>query len=97
MRDWTDKNGNKRRNAEVIADHVYFGDSPKAADTAAAPQFEQFDNDMLFVFIGIYLDGVLLASYIWSWLFFMHFGKCQLLSLLPSSSLSSFEGSVTRM
>lgn len=45
FRDWTDKNGNKRRNAEVIADHVYFGDSPKAADTAAAPQFEQFDND----------------------------------------------------
>ena len=27
MRDWTDKDGNKRRSAEVIADNVYFGDS----------------------------------------------------------------------
>lgn len=27
MRDWTDKNGNKRRNSEVITDNVYFGDS----------------------------------------------------------------------
>ena len=27
MRDWTDKDGNKRRNAEVIADNVYFGNS----------------------------------------------------------------------
>ena len=27
IRDWTDKDGNKRRNAEVIADNVYFGDS----------------------------------------------------------------------
>ena len=27
MRDWQDKDGNKRRNAEVIADNVYFGDS----------------------------------------------------------------------
>lgn len=24
---WTDKNGNKRRNAEVLASNVYFGDS----------------------------------------------------------------------
>lgn len=27
IRDWTDKEGNKRRSAEVIADNVYFGDS----------------------------------------------------------------------
>lgn len=27
IRSWTDKEGNKRRNAEVVADHVYFGDS----------------------------------------------------------------------
>ena len=25
MRDWTDKEGNKRRSAEVVADNVYFG------------------------------------------------------------------------
>lgn len=29
IRDWTDKDGNKRRNAEVVADNVYFGDSKK--------------------------------------------------------------------
>ena len=27
IRDWTDKDGNKRRTAEVVADQVYFGDS----------------------------------------------------------------------
>ena len=32
MRDWTDKDGNKRRAAEVIADSVYFGDSKRDAD-----------------------------------------------------------------
>lgn len=25
IRDWTDKDGGKRRSAEVVADHVYFG------------------------------------------------------------------------
>ena len=30
LRDWTDKDGNKRRSAEVIANSVYFGDSKKA-------------------------------------------------------------------
>lgn len=29
LRDWTDKEGNKRRTAEVVADNVYFGDSKK--------------------------------------------------------------------
>ena len=29
MRDWTDKQGNKRRSAEVIVDHIYFGDSKR--------------------------------------------------------------------
>lgn len=27
IRGWTDKDGNKRRTAEVVADNVYFGDS----------------------------------------------------------------------
>lgn len=27
LRTWTDKEGNKRRSAEVVADNVYFGDS----------------------------------------------------------------------
>jgi len=29
IRSWTDKDGNKRRNAEVVADNLYFGDSKK--------------------------------------------------------------------
>lgn len=29
MRKWTDKDGNKRVSAEVVADNVYFGDSKK--------------------------------------------------------------------
>lgn len=29
IRSWTDKDDNKRRNAEVVADNVYFGDSKK--------------------------------------------------------------------
>ena len=29
IRDWTDKDGGKRRSAEVIADNVYFGDSKR--------------------------------------------------------------------
>ena len=32
MRDWTDREGNKRRSAEVVADNVYFGDSKKDGD-----------------------------------------------------------------
>ena len=29
IRDWTDKDGNKRRTAEIVADSVYFGDSKR--------------------------------------------------------------------
>ena len=29
MRSWTDKDGNKRKTAEVVADDVYFGDSKR--------------------------------------------------------------------
>ena len=32
MRDWTDKEGNKRRSAEIVADNVYFGDSKSKED-----------------------------------------------------------------
>ena len=34
IRDWTDKDGNKRRSAEVVADNVYFGDSKWDAESA---------------------------------------------------------------
>ena len=37
IRDWTDKDGNKRRSAEVVADNVYFGGSKRReAETAPA-------------------------------------------------------------
>ena len=32
IREWTDKDGNKRRSAEVVADNVYFGDSRREGD-----------------------------------------------------------------
>ena len=35
LRDWTDKDGNKRRTAEVLAEHVYFGDSKRDAEGGA--------------------------------------------------------------
>ncbi|MBQ3356634.1 MAG: single-stranded DNA-binding protein [Oscillospiraceae bacterium] len=34
IRPWTDKEGNKRRSAEVIADNVYFGDSKREGTDA---------------------------------------------------------------
>ena len=44
MRDWTDKEGNKRTSAEVIVDNAYFGDSKRDGDggntySAPAPSF----------------------------------------------------------
>ena len=39
VRDWTDKDGGKRRSAEIVADNVYFGDSKRdgAGDFGGAP------------------------------------------------------------
>ena len=57
MRDWTDKEGNKRRSAEVIAENVYFGDSKRetllsntdnsdVADTSYGySDFEEINNE----------------------------------------------------
>ena len=51
MRDWTDKDGNKRRNAEVVADSIYFADSKKdaysgnSAATSAACDYAQIEGD----------------------------------------------------
>ena len=36
LRDWTDKDGNKRRSAEVVADNIYFGDSRRDGDNGGA-------------------------------------------------------------
>ena len=32
VRDWTDKDGNKRRNVEINCDSVYFGESKRRGD-----------------------------------------------------------------
>ena len=40
IRGWTDKEGNKRRSAEIVADNVYFGDSKKDEDQPQSqPQY----------------------------------------------------------
>ena len=36
IRSWTDKDGNKRRSAEVVADNVYFGDSKRDGDNGGS-------------------------------------------------------------
>ncbi len=33
MRDWTDKDGNRRTSAEVVAENIYFGDSRRDGDS----------------------------------------------------------------
>ena len=56
IRNWTDKEGNKRRSAEVVADNVYFADSKKeessgnsytapAYPATPASDFEMLDDD----------------------------------------------------
>lgn len=37
IRSWTDKDGNKRRTAEVVADNVYFADSKRDSENSSAP------------------------------------------------------------
>ena len=56
IRNWTDKDGNNRRQAEIVADNVYFADSKNAAENGgsrptaataapAAGSFELMDID----------------------------------------------------
>lgn len=45
IRDWTDKDGGKRRSAEIVADHVYFADSKRDQEAAAPQAFEELDED----------------------------------------------------
>lgn len=52
IREWTDKEGNKRRNAEVVADHIYFCDSKREdhGSNSSEPenqtdQFSELDDD----------------------------------------------------
>lgn len=51
FRDWKDKDGNNRRNAEVIAENVYFGDSKPSNDNGldaaekTAAKFSPINDD----------------------------------------------------
>ena len=44
IRSWTDKDGNKRRTAEVVAENVYFGDSKRSNDggNTSAPAYGSY-------------------------------------------------------
>lgn len=47
MRNWTDKDGNKRTSAEVVAENIYFGDSKRdrsqqSSQSAAVPSPQDF-------------------------------------------------------
>ena len=53
IRDWTDRDGNKRRSAEVVADNVYFGESKRSREensgntyrsAPAADSYRGFDS-----------------------------------------------------
>ena len=44
IRSWTDKDGNKRRTAEVVADNCYFGDSNKREGDSSAFGGNSFAN-----------------------------------------------------
>ncbi|SHH62261.1 single-strand binding protein [Sporobacter termitidis DSM 10068] len=50
IRDWTDKDGNKRRSAEVVADNVYFTDSKKSRESdgggGGSYNYSQQKNDL---------------------------------------------------
>ena len=37
IRDWTDKDGNKRRSAEVVAENIYFTESRKSREASFGP------------------------------------------------------------
>jgi single-strand DNA-binding protein len=37
IRDWTDRDNNKRRSAEVVVDNVYFGESKRSREGGSAP------------------------------------------------------------
>ena len=40
IRNWQDKEGNKRRSAEILADHVYFGEAKRDKTTQGEPQYD---------------------------------------------------------
>lgn len=44
-RNWTDKDGNKRKSVEIVADNVYFGDSKRNDSEPSAPSAPSATSD----------------------------------------------------
>ena len=40
LRDWTDRDGNKRRSAEVVVEQMYFGDSKRDEGSTQATRYQ---------------------------------------------------------
>lgn len=50
VRDWQDKDGNRRKSVEVVADNVYFADSkrdskPQETTSSNEPEFDEIEDD----------------------------------------------------
>lgn len=44
IRDWTDRDGNKRRSAEVVADNVYFAEGKRSRDEGNGGSYRSNDS-----------------------------------------------------
>lgn len=49
IRSWTDKDGNKRRSAEVVADNVYFGDSKRSESYTGTTTSNDSSSDFVLI------------------------------------------------
>lgn len=45
IREWTDREGSKRRSSEVIADHVYFAESKRSRENIQDDSTQGYDSD----------------------------------------------------
>ena len=45
LRDWTDRDGNKRRSAEIVADNVYFAGSKRRDDAQRADGIRPYSDE----------------------------------------------------
>lgn len=49
FRDWTDKEGNKRRSAEVVVESIYFADSKKDGSNAGPDPIDQLAQNAAYL------------------------------------------------
>lgn len=48
IRDWTDKDGGKRRSAEIVAERVYFADSKREGANSGFVELDDQDGELPF-------------------------------------------------